>query len=117
MNVRLRILTTICARVVHSYTFLRRFHTVGSECPPAQWILHMKNESQCVIRTLREKRVRAPSLTVAKPKMRVRRQLAGAWTGRKKANLHSSVAKSLIAAFLASAALWEPYFKDIFVVM
>jgi hypothetical protein len=41
-----------------------------------------------------------------------RRQLAGVRTGRGGTKLHASVAGSLVTAFLATAAPWEPYFTD-----
>jgi hypothetical protein len=59
--------------------------------------LHTKNESQSVIRTWREKRVGAPSLTAER-----RRQLAGVGTGRGGTKLHASVAGSRVTAFLAT---------------
>jgi hypothetical protein len=59
------------AHVLYAHTLLRRLHTVGNECPPAQCFLHTKNESQSVIRTWQEKRVGVPSLTAAKPRLSV----------------------------------------------
>ncbi|GFU27971.1 hypothetical protein NPIL_188181 [Nephila pilipes] len=41
-----------------------------------------------------------------------RRQLTEAGTGREETKLHASIARSRLTAFLASAAPWEPYFKD-----
>ncbi|GJQ72693.1 hypothetical protein Trydic_g1350 [Trypoxylus dichotomus] len=49
----------------------RCLHTVGNERPPAQCFLFTENESESVVRTSREKRVRAPSLTAAKPRLSI----------------------------------------------
>ena len=53
------------AHVVRLETFLRILHIVGNKFPPAQCFFNTKkkNESEIVIRTWREKRVTAPSLT------------------------------------------------------
>ncbi|GFU05213.1 hypothetical protein NPIL_134581, partial [Nephila pilipes] len=82
-DVRLRILCTFCARVILSYTYLRRHHTVGNECPPTQWFLHIKNKSQSVIRT-GGRGVGTASLTAAKPKFRVPDSSTGRRTGERK---------------------------------
>jgi hypothetical protein len=74
--------------------------------------LHTKNEAQSVIRTWREKRVGAPSLTAAKPRLSVADSSPGMGTGRGGTKLHASVAGSRVTAFLATAAPWEPYFTD-----
>ncbi|GJQ73913.1 hypothetical protein Trydic_g18847 [Trypoxylus dichotomus] len=57
--------------IVRSDTFIHRFHTVGNEYPAAQCFLQIKNQSQSVICTWRERRMGAPFLTAAKPRLRI----------------------------------------------
>jgi hypothetical protein len=56
--------------------------------------------------------VGAPSLNGCQAKTERRRQLAGVGTGKGGTKLHACVAGSRVAAFLVTAAPWEPYFTD-----
>jgi hypothetical protein len=104
LYVRLWILCTICARVVCSYTFLHRLHTVGNECPPAQcFFAHKKRITERNLHRAGEASGSSIS-NGCQAKTEHRRQLAGVGTGRGGTKLHASVAGSRVTAFLVTAA-------------
>jgi hypothetical protein len=111
LYVRLWILCTICARVVRSYTFLRRLHTVGNECPLAQCFCTQKLITERNSHLAGEASGSSNS-NGCQAKTERRTHLVGVGTGRGGTKLHASVAGSRVIAFLATAAPLEPYFTD-----
>ncbi|GFS97234.1 hypothetical protein NPIL_406481 [Nephila pilipes] len=106
MDISLRILYTILALDIRSYTFLRRLQTIGNKCPPEQWFLVIKNQT-LVIKYhstifIMAGDANGSSISIgSRAKINCRRQLTGVGTGKEEAKFQASFNKSRVTAFLA----------------